>query len=265
MRVSRLERRLGVKLLERNSRRVALTREGQRLLPRIDSLLEEAQLLVEESEQAVLVPGGSVRIAITPAVGGHILKHLVPRVRKTHPDMRLIFDPKYDFDDLQDPNFDFAIRVGQIKDENLVAKKVGSFRRVLIASPELMQENKPTRPSDLVHLPCLIFSAQVAQTDWHLESVLDSKLMEVISVQGHIATRNFSALIDLAAQGIGIASVPEFMVHEELADGRLVRCLPDWQSPSVDVMLAYRFGASRVARVGAALKETRKVITSLLG
>lgn len=75
LQVSRLEQRLGVKLLERNSRRVALTREGTRLLPRVVSLLEEVQLLIEESKQVAGVPGGSVRIAVTPALGGVVLKN----------------------------------------------------------------------------------------------------------------------------------------------------------------------------------------------
>lgn len=264
LQISRLEQRLGVKLLERNSRRIALTREGERLLPRITSLLEEGQLLIEESKLAVGVPGGTVRIAVTPAFGSVVLKKFIPRMRETHPDMRLIVEPSYYFDDLQDPNYDFAIRVGRINDDRLVANKVGTFRRMLVASPDLLREFHPAKPGDLAHMPCLVFSGKSTQTNWRLEHVAQPDQVETIAIQSHVAVRSFQTLLDLAEQGLGVALVPKFMVQEQLASGCLLRCLPNWHSPSVDVMLAYRFGASKVARVGAALEECRDVMAGIL-
>lgn len=178
--------------------------------------------------------------------------------------MRLIVEPAYHFDDLQDPSFDFGIRVGKIKDDNLVANPLGTFRRVLVASPDLIKANAPAKPTDLAQLPCLVFSGQLTETNWRLESVNQPGRTEVVSVQAHVAIRSFSSLLDLAMQGLGVALVPAFLVHDELASGRLIRCLPAWHSPSVDVMLAYRFGATKVARVGAAIEETRKVVAAIL-
>ncbi|MBL4646232.1 MAG: LysR family transcriptional regulator, partial [Rhizobiales bacterium] len=214
LQVSRLEQSLGVKLLERNSRRVALTREGENLLPRVMSLLEEMQLLKDESSLAASVPNGNVRIAVTPALGGFVLKTLIPHLRQTHPNMRLIVESAYQFDDLQDPNFDFAIRVGRIKDDTLVANHVGTFRRVLVASPAFIQEHAPTTPADLAQTPCLVFSGNSPEANWRLESAQHPQQTEVVLVQSHVAVRNFSVLLDLAKQGLGVALVPNFLAND---------------------------------------------------
>lgn len=264
LQISRLEQRLDVRLFERNSRRVALTREGERLLPRVNSLLQEMQLLIEETESAVDVPGGVVRIAVTPALGRVVLRHLVPRLQITHPNLRLVVNSTYDLDDLHDPNFDFAIRVGRIFDDKLVAKPVGSFRRILVASPEFLAGKVLNTPDDLQNVPCLIFSGRSVQTNWVLQSKSHPDVTQTVPINSHVAVRSFSSLLDLARDGLGVMSVITFLVQDDIDSSRLVRCLPDWQSPPVEVMLAYRFGASKVARVAAALKETRIVVQELL-
>ncbi|MET4736682.1 DNA-binding transcriptional LysR family regulator [Bradyrhizobium japonicum] len=135
LQITRLEDRLGTRLLVRSSRRVALTREGEQVLPRVQSLLAEAENLLEEASRASAAPRGIVRIAVSPPLGGAMLELLVPALRDRYPDVSLIVVPSYEMDDLQDPSFDFAIRVGRIQDDTLIANKIGEFSRILVCAP----------------------------------------------------------------------------------------------------------------------------------
>ncbi|MBL4805726.1 MAG: LysR family transcriptional regulator [Rhodobacteraceae bacterium] len=264
LQISRLEKRLGVRLLERSSRRVALTREGARLLPRVRSLLEEVRLLVDDSTDAAAIPGGTVRIAVTPALGGVVLEQLIPQMRRNHPNLRLIIEPTYSFEDLQDPSFDFAIRVGRVKDENLVANHLGTFRRILVSAPGLVPQDEQSDLAAISRFPCLVFSGRSSRANWHFERVGMPDKHQTIAIESHISIKSFASLIDMAGQGLGVAYVPEFLAKREISDGKLVHCWPDWQSPAVDVLLAYRVGASKIARVEAALGEAREVVSALL-
>ncbi|WP_299177412.1 LysR family transcriptional regulator [uncultured Brevundimonas sp.] len=135
MQVTRLEARLGVRLIERNSRRVALTREGEQLLPRIQSILADADHLLDETLRARMSPRGTVRIAAPPALCGALLEPLVSAVAERYPEIALVIEPSYDMEDVQDPAFDFAVRVGQVNDDGLISKVIGSFARILVCSP----------------------------------------------------------------------------------------------------------------------------------
>ena len=144
-----LEQRLQVRLLARSSRRVTLTREGERLLPRVESILAEGERLVEDAHEETSAPSGVVRIAASPELGGLLVKHFLPLVVERNPKLRITMRLEYGFEDMQDPSIDLAFRISRVNDDRLVAKPLGEFRRILVASPEYLQRHPLERPGDL--------------------------------------------------------------------------------------------------------------------
>lgn len=264
MQITRLETRLGVVLLTRTSRRIALTREGERILPRITSLLAETKHLLDDIQREASQPRGIVRIATTPAFGDRALRALGPKLREKYPDIKLIVKPTYDFDDLQDPSFDFAIRIGQINDENLVAIPLGSFRRQIVASPELATRLNLTTPAQLEHTECIAFSATKTQHTWTLTNVNTPSKTINVPIDANLAIRDFSTLLSLAKSGQGVAFLADFITKTDLKNGTLINCLPSWQSNPTKVMLAYRIGATRITRVKSVINLARETISQLL-
>lgn len=262
--VTRLEKELGVRLFERSSRRVALTREGLQLLPRVKSLLAEAENLREEASKTKSLPRGTVRIAVPPALGCAVLERLIPQLHVRYPDIALVVASNYMMDDLQNPAFDFAIRVGDIHDKALVASKAGSFSRILVSSPQHAGFHVQSVDS-LSELPLLAFSQREPRVNWTLCATSEPGRRVIVDQQAYCAVHDFEVLMRLARAGHGIAEVPEFMARKEIRQGRLQRVLPDWQSPAVDVMFAYRAGVSRISRIAAVLEVARDVTTQLLG
>ena len=256
LQITRLEGRLGTRLLERSSRRVALTREGEQVLPRVQSLLAEADNLLQEATRASAAPRGTVRIAVSPPLGGAMLEFLVPALKERYPDISLIVVPNYEIDDLQDPAFDFAIRIGRIRDDTLVANKIGVFSRILVCAP-----SHPLAGSTSLEMlkggDLLAFAGRALQKKQEGQEI-------TLDREPQFSIADFETLVRLSRAGHGIVEVPDFMVRGEIAEGRLVQILPHWRSPPLDVILAYRVGVSRINRVAAVLKEVERAVASVL-
>jgi DNA-binding transcriptional LysR family regulator len=261
--LTRLEERIGARLFERNSRRVALTQEGTQVLPRVLSLLAEVDSLLEETARTTAAPRGIVRIAVPTALGSAVLEYLVPSLRERFPEIALVVVPGYEMDDLQDPAFDFAIRAGAVRDETLVASKVGAFFRILVCAPEHAAASAQS-VDDLKDFPLLGFSNRTPRVEWILRSVSEPDREIVVEAKASLSVQDFETLLRMARAGHGVAEVPSFMAKDAIANGRLVHVLPEWTSPPVDVMLAYRFGVSRVSRVAAVLDVARDAIAEVL-
>lgn len=263
LQITRLEQRLGTRLLLRSARRLALTREGERLWPRIQSLLSEVALLHDESARATAAPRGTVRMAMTPALGGAVLAALYPALRAEYPEITLIAAPSYEIDDLQDPGFDFALRIGPVRDESLVAQPLGAFRRLLVCAP-----GHPalalTAKESLADMPLLAFSARSAAVDWFFEAKDGTGENWRLSAAAPLALRDFAVLHQLVRAGAGLAMLPDFLVRADLAAGRLCQLFPAWHSPPAPVHLVHRPGASRLARVAAVMALARQAVHQVL-
>ncbi len=262
--LSRLESRLGVKLVARSSRRVSLTREGEQLLPRIESILAEGNRLIEDAHEESFTPAGLVRVASTPEFGALVARKFFPALLERYPELAVTMRLDYGFEDLQDPSIDLAFRIGRVSDERLVAHQLGEFRRVVAASPEYVTQNPIVQPTDLSNLNCLTFSGNSVSSEWTLEKRNGTGGVERVPVQGTIGVRGFAALAGLAETGAGVCCVPEFVVADAISEGRLVHCLPDWASKPTNVYLAYRFGADRIARVRAVIDSARATLPACL-
>ncbi len=262
--LARLEDRLKVKLLERSSRRMSLTVAGEHILPRVESLIAEGERLFEQAEQEIGEPAGTVKMAVTPDFGSLVVTHFFPEVNRSYPKISMISKFDYQFEDLQDPSFDIAIRIGKVNDENLVAHQLGEFKRILVASPEYLAVHPIKQPSDLEHAECIVFSSTTTERIWKLFLASNMEQPIPIPIKSNMAVLSFSAIIELALANQGIAYVPEFMAIRQIRAGTLQRVLPSYQGISSKVFLVYRFGSDKIHRLKSVIEIAKAHIPNLL-
>ncbi|MEM9838179.1 MAG: LysR family transcriptional regulator [Pseudomonadota bacterium] len=248
--VAQLEEHFGVRLLERGGRTVRLTPVGQRLDDRIRSILAELELLDDIAVEERSGLSGQVTLTSTPEFGAVIAANLFPVLLDEHPNLTLVMKADYGFEDMQDPGTDLAIRVGKVNDDRLIARRLGSFSRTLVAAPDVFNRHPLGRPEDLADQPCLTFRGDRPGGTWRFARGDEDVSVEVA---GSVAVLNFSILKDLALAGRGFGFLPGFMLTEELDAGRLVHCLPDWRAPQTSVYLTFRPGMRNIARISAVL------------
>ncbi len=262
--LARLEERLQVKLLIRSARRLSLTPEGENLLPMVESLIAETRRLVEVASDDISAPAGRVRVATSNELGQLLMARLMPEIAAQYPKLRIGVKLGYGFDDLQDPAFDLAFRIGRVSDDRLVSHQVGTYYRVLVAHPALPGLDRVREPTDLQQHECMIFSSEQHQREWPLVHSLDPEHTVPIPIGGRLAALSFSALCAAAEAGAGITYLPNFVARAPIDRGSLVRVLPDWRSPDAPVFLAYRYGSQKIARIRAVIDLARELIPPLL-
>ncbi|HJV95502.1 MAG TPA: LysR family transcriptional regulator [Albitalea sp.] len=262
--LSSLETLLKVRLFERSSRRVALTREGQALLPRAESILAELDRLTGEAQHEFVHAAGTVRIAAPPEFGTLVVAQLVPPLLAEHPQLQVAMQLEYAHTDLLDPIFDLAFRVGSVHDERLVARPLGQFHRVLVASPAFAAAHPLAAPEALGEVDCLVFSDRELAGDWTLRRADAKGRPRDVRVKARLAVRGFTALLAAAEAGLGVARLPTFAAQIALERGDVVRVLPDWHSPPATVYLVHRFGVERIGRIRAVIEAARAYLVPLL-
>lgn len=244
-----LEGALGVRLLNRSTRRMALTEEGREYLERCRRILAE----VDEAEAALSArqarPAG--RLSVTaPVMFGRL--HVAPVVTdflEAHPEMQvelLLLDRVVD---LLDEGLDLAVRIGPMPDSSLVAQTVGETRRIVCASPAyLAARGRPRRPADLAGHNCVRFTGLGAAPEW--EFVVRGKAVRV-PVGGGLVTNQVEAGLDACARGLGCGRFLSYQAAAFLDDGRLERLLAEFEPPAVPVSIVYPHSRLLSSRVRA--------------
>ncbi len=227
-RVQSLERRLGVRLLTRTTRHVALTEAGAAFLTRAQAI---CATLHDAEEEATTYgrgdPRGTLRLALPATFGRMWIAPYLPEFLAAYP--RVSIDVSYSnrFVDLVVEGFDVAVRLGELADSRLVARRIAPRRRLLCAAPAFLERHgEPARPEDLAHAPCLAFTGLASHPNWTL---INSKGEHVtIRAQGPLVSDDAEALVHAAAQGLGIMLSTDWLVGRELAAGSLVPILTEW-------------------------------------
>jgi DNA-binding transcriptional LysR family regulator len=226
-RVRALERRLGVRLLERTTRTVALTEAGAIYLQRAQAIVEA----IEDADREVAdlgggAPRGHLRLALPGAFGRLWLAPLLVEFLRAHPQVTVEADFSNRVVDLVDERFDLAVRIGALTDPRLVARKLAARRRVLCAAPAyLSRHGCPERPSDLGAHACLVYGV-TAPTRWDLQG--ENGASAQVPVAGPVLTDDLETLTRAAVAGLGIILGSEWLLGPDLAAGRLRRVLPGW-------------------------------------
>ena len=249
--LARLERQLGAQLFHRSTRRIAITRAGALLQRRAEAIVADTESLVAELRRDERELRGRLCIAGPPELGVWLTERLFAAYLKERPHVRLTLKLDYGLHDLFDPDIDLTFRIGSVRDENLVARPLGTFVRVLVASPELERHAKDSNLDALKQLPCIAFDEQAHTSTWTLSNGATAKTIEV---NGAFAARSYPAILAAARAGLGIAFLPDFVVEAAVKRKELVRVLRSWSSPAQTLHLMHRVGHARVERVAAMLR-----------
>ena len=229
-RLSALEARLGVRLVERSTRQLRFTDAGQRLVERLQQarqLLEEAE---QEARQTAREVRGRLRLALPAAMGRRLLSPMIAAFALAHPEVTLEVEYGERFVDLVGERFDAALRIGELADSRLVAIKLHDHARWLGASPAyLARHGTPAEPQDLRQHNCLGFTGLASFPQWRLEQPGQGASMQVVPVRGSLTSNDNEALLSAALAGVGILAAGDWLLGPDLAAGRLQRVLPGWQ------------------------------------
>lgn len=227
-RVARLEERLGVRLLQRSTRRMHATTEGERFHARIAGALQTLGEAGTEVREGNSHPRGLLRLTAPMDFGHFVLGGLTARFLEAHPEVNADVVLTNRFVDLVGEGFDMAVRAGSLEDSSLVARRIGSADCLLFASPAyLAAAGTPERPEQLARHRAILFRAGAERTRWPLEGPAGEEVE--VEVRGALDTDDLSFVTAAAIAGGGIGLVPSFHVTDCLSDGRLVRVLPGWR------------------------------------
>lgn len=225
-RVSQLEEELGVSLFSRTTRRVVLTEVGARYHQRVQSLLEELSVASREASDIAASPQGLLRVSVPVTFGRQWITPLLPPFLANHPHIRLDIRFSDRFVDVVADGFDVAIRVGRLRDSSLTARKIASYRNLLVAAPAYLKAHgKPRTPDDLKHHACIGFSGYAGWPDW---SLWRAGKRRTIRPQGPLVADNSEAVLFAAIAGAGITFTADWLAGPALKEGTLVEVLPRW-------------------------------------
>lgn len=230
-RLSRLEQRLGVRLLHRTTRRLKLTAEGAALLEQARPLVEDLDALTGALKRAGREIAGTLRVTMSAAFGRRYVSPLLPQFLARHPALAVHVVVGDQMFDLASEGLDLAIRIGTLEDSNLVSRKIAANRRVLCASPRYLRRNgAPNKPQDLASHECLVLSGAKGPIDaWRLRGP-DGR-QTTVRVHGRFQSNFGEVIRDAALAGQGIALLSTWHVCEDLRAGRLRAVLADHSLP----------------------------------
>lgn len=242
--VARLEAALGVKLLNRTTRALALTEAGQAYAERLRRLIEAFDDLDTEVRNAAVSPRGLIRLTAPLSFGTLRLAPVLAGFARIYPEIGLDVQFTDRIVNLVDEGFDAAIRVGTVRDETLVGRKLATARMLALAAPAyLAARGTPERPGDLSAHDCLIDTNFRDPHSWPFAGE------EIARVSGRLAFSNASACLAAAEAGLGIAYLPDFVAADCLAGGRVVRVLADAEAPPLSIHVLYPGGRHLPAKL----------------
>ncbi|HET6321047.1 MAG TPA: LysR substrate-binding domain-containing protein [Hyphomicrobium sp.] len=225
-RVTQLEEELGVSLFSRTTRRVVLTEVGARYYRRVQGLLEELSSASREASDIAASPQGLLRVSVPVTFGRQWIAPLLPRFIASHPHIRLDVRFSDRFVDVVAEGFDVAIRVGRLRDSSLTARKIASYRNLLVAAPAYLQAHgKPRTPEDLKKHTCIGFTGYAGWPDWSLSKAGKRK---TIRPRGPLAADNSEVVLSVAIAGAGITFTSDWLAGPALREGKLREVLPGW-------------------------------------
>jgi DNA-binding transcriptional LysR family regulator len=257
--VARLEQELKTSLLVRTTRRVEPTEAGRLLHARCVMILREAENAFAELAEANAKPMGLLRIAAPNDYGSCTLAPLAAAFSKQFPACRvdlLLADTKVD---LVANQIDLSIRVGWLEDSNLQARRIGSFRQLLVAAPGVVKKRAVAQPGDLTSLPFVANGALREPLQWQFTR--NDFERQTVRMKQTLTINATPAVMAATLAGAGLSVLPDFQVMEDIKAGRLMHILPSWTLPAGGIHAVYpaaRFRPPKVTAFVAMLMEEHK-------
>jgi DNA-binding transcriptional LysR family regulator len=224
--VTRLEDRLGARLLQRSTRRLHLTPEGEAFYIRSRKILLDIEAAENEVVQAGVLPKGLLRVHCGSAFGMHQLAPAIPRFLSSYPDVKL----ELTIDDQAPGNLeegiDLAIRIGALDESSMVARRICNLERVICAAPEYLSRcGTPKNPDELQQHNCLWITSLPVLRRWPFDT---EEGIRVVHIDGNVVANNAETVLQLAIAGGGITRLTDVIVGDAIQRGELVPILTDW-------------------------------------
>lgn len=236
-RLSLLESQLGVTLLQRTTRRVSLTAQGREYFNQCQeplTLLQEAERVLTQTQKQ---PEGLLRISVPVVLSQEPFLEFLSGFQKANPKIRVDLFITNQFLDLIAENVDVAIRFGELADSSVVATRIGKSIRYVVAAPDYLKKRpQPTDPADLAKHDCVMLNAKNNEAHWDLVS---GRRKARVHVSGPISSRDFNTVSSFVYRGHGVGLLPTNYCDRDIANGRLIRLLPQWTSPPIPVFTVY--------------------------
>lgn len=235
--ISALEKRLGATLLARTTRTQKLTEIGQKYYEHCKQIIGQIADAEAGAEAMGGNPKGQLRISASMWFGALTLAPIICDYLKRYPEVNIELSLSDRYVDIVDEGFDVAIRIGELKDSSLVARKLSMFEIAICASPEyLAQAGTPATPEDLVHHQCLGFTNWHSQGGWRR---MEKQSGVRIDTTPRFESDNGQALLTAAVKGIGIIMMPRELLRTDIEAGRLVELLKEYAPPPRPIHAVY--------------------------
>lgn len=250
--VTRLERSLGVRLLNRTTRKLLLTPEGELFLSRCRRILSEIEDAETEVGHSRERPRGRLKLHVGVGFGTHVLVPELPRFVERYPEVEIELTVLDEIVDLAQHGVDIALRAAPIVNGALVARRICDFQRIVCAAPSYIARfGAPRVPQDLRAHRCITIGDSPILRRWEFESPSG---VEVIDIDGGIKVNNANCVLRLACDGLGVVRLNEFSAAPFIRDGTLVPVLREFQRrEEIAMMAVYPHERHRLPRVQAML------------
>jgi len=246
--VSRLEERLGARLFNRTSRRLALTDAGQRLSERAARLLADGEAAEDEALAQSTSPRGLVRLAVPMTFGVKAVAPLLPEFLKAYPEVSIDLHLSDATVDLIGEGFDAGLRIARLPDSSLIARRLCAMPRYTVAAPSYLKRyGRPTHPMHLAQHKCFGYAYLSTPNVWHYTNAAGEQAS--VRPAGPLRVNNGEALMPALLAGLGVADLPDFIVGDAVASGEVEVILKGWKQPEGAVHLVTPPGGPRPARV----------------
>ncbi len=259
--ITRLEQRLGARLLNRTTRRLSLTEAGSRFFQQSQSALIQLENAEDEINSMQSAPKGVLRISAPGSFGINHLAPLLPEFQQMYPELNIDLSIDDHMVDIVDTGIDVAIRIAELPDSTLIAKRIAQCRYVVCAAPEYLQaQGIPKTPEDLTQFNCLQFRFWDKPSHWQFlnknDELINVKVLEQLVCNNSVALRK----ILLASGGITIA--PTFLVGSDISSGRLISLLDNYRIKPISIYAVYPHREYLTAKVRAFLEYLAEKINS---
>lgn len=231
--VTALEERLGVRLINRTTRRLALTEIGAAYRDYCARIVQDVEEAEAVAMQHSALPRGRLRLNAPMTFGRLHLGPLLPEFLARHPGIEVELTLNDRFVDLLEEGYDVAVRIGRLADSSLIARRLASARSICAASPAyLAARGAPREPAGLAGHNCLRYTLSARPDEWGFQRGAEHV---AVKVAGNLVANNGDALRAAAVEGLGIVYLPDFIIGDDLAAGRLVELLPGWLAPEIPI------------------------------
>jgi DNA-binding transcriptional LysR family regulator len=246
--VGRLEERLGARLFNRTSRRLALTDAGQKLAERATRLLADGEAAESEALAQSSVPRGLVKLAVPMSFGVKEVAPILPDFLEAYPEVTVDLHLSDATVDLIGEGFDAGLRIARLPDSSLIARRLCGVPRYTVAAPSYLKKHgRPTHPMQLAQHRCFGYAYLSTPNLWHYTNAAGEQAS--VRPGGALRANNGEAVMPALIAGLGIADLPEFIVGDAIASGAVEVILKGWKQPEGALHWVTPPGGPRPARV----------------